>query len=92
MTEGAADTRRDDLGLVEVGVRETQHAETSCDEQVLPAIVFDEPIPVVAPIELNDETRRGVIEVRPAHEPTLGIAKLGLYLRLRQPGPQQEPA
>jgi len=54
----------------------------------LPAVVFDEPVSMVAAVELDDQSKVGVIEVSPR-------ARLGdrsLNLRTWKTGLQQEPS
>jgi hypothetical protein len=77
---------------VDVRSRETQQPESSVDKQVLPAIVFDQSVPVVAAVVLEDESRRGVVEVRPPDEAILAVIEIRLDLWPRQAVLQEKPA
>src|SRR5438309_2065648 len=80
----AADPRRDHVWLAhDVGCREPQDAKAGVDDQVLAAIVFDESVPMVRAVVLDDEHGLRVIEVGPAHEPAVDIVQIGLDFRMR---------
>src|SRR5260370_18878393 len=60
--QGRADLCDDDVWLtMDVRGRETQEAKARVDEQVLPAVVFHEALPVIAPVIFENESRRRVI-------------------------------
>jgi len=69
---------------VDVRSRETQEAEPSVEEQVLPAIVFDQSFAVVSAVVLEDEPGRGVVKVRPPDEAILAVVEIRLDLWARQ--------
>jgi hypothetical protein len=60
---------------------EPKDSVAGTDEEILPAIVADEPIPVVTTIELDDEMGRRVVEVGPAEELTRVVVEIRLYFR-----------
>jgi len=74
----------DDAGaMMDVGGRESQEAKASIDQQVLPAVVLDQTLPVIAAVKLENEAGRPVIEVGPTHEPFLRVTKVDLNLWVR---------
>jgi len=70
---------------------ESQEPESSIDQQVLSSIVLDQALPMIAPVVLENEPRRGVVEVGPTDEPVLAVMKIGLDLRAREAGLYQKP-
>jgi len=58
-----------------VGRGETQNPEACVDQQVLTAVVLDESFAVVGAVVLDDQPGGLVVQVGPADESTLGIAK-----------------
>jgi hypothetical protein len=69
---------------VDVGGRESQQPITGIEQEVLAAVVLDEPVAMVGPVVLDDEPRRWVIEIGPAYESISGVVEIGLDLRSRQ--------
>jgi hypothetical protein len=91
-SQGRTDLRDDDFRLtIDVGGCETQETKAGVDEEVLPAVVFNEALAVIAPVIFQDESRRRVIEVCPGHELLTTVAKVGLDLRVRQAGLDEQP-
>jgi hypothetical protein len=76
---------------VDVRSRETQQPEAGAEQSILTSIVFDQAIPVVAAVVLQDEPRRGVVKVHPS-EPSFVIAEIHLNLRAWQPPLDQKPS
>lgn len=70
---------------------ETQEAESGVDQQILPAVVLDEALSVVAPVVLENEPRPGVIQISPADESSLTVTEIRLDIRLWQAGLDQQP-
>jgi len=64
--------------MVNVRSRETQEAESGIDQHVLPAVVLDEALTVVASVILENEPRPGVVQVRPTDEPLLTVTEISL--------------
>src|SRR5258708_25355394 len=65
--QGCADLCDDDIWLtMDVRGRETQEAKAGVHEQVLPAVVFNEPLAAIAPPPFHNESRRRAIKVCPA--------------------------
>jgi hypothetical protein len=77
---------------VDVGRRETQEPEPGVDEQVLPAIILNEAVPMIAPVELENETLGGVVEIGPANESAIAVMEIDLDVGTRQAGLDQEPS
>jgi hypothetical protein len=63
---------------VDVRGREPKESESSIDQQVLAAIVFDQSVSMVPSVVLDDEARRGVVKVRPADESIPVVAEIDL--------------
>ena len=92
-SQGRADLLYDDVWLtVDVRGRETQEAKAGVDEQVLPAVVFNEALAVNAPVIFQNESRRRVIEVRPRDELLGAVAEVGLDLGVRKAGLDEQPS
>jgi hypothetical protein len=76
---------------------ETQEAKAgirrkpALNEQVLPAVVFDEALAVIAPVIFQNESRRWVIEVCPTDELLAAVAQVGLDLRVWEAGLDEQP-
>jgi hypothetical protein len=86
------DLRYDDVGLtMDVGGGETQEAKAGVDEQVLPAVVLNEALAVIAPVIFDNESRRRVIEVCPTDELLTSITEVGLDLWVWEPGLDEQP-
>jgi hypothetical protein len=86
------DLRHDDVGLtMDVCGCETQEAKAGVDEQVLPAVVFNEALPVIAPVIFQNESRRRVIEVCPTDELLTTVTEVCLDLRVWEPGLDEQP-
>jgi len=84
---------RYDFGaIVDVRGREAQEPESSVDKQILATIILDQSLPMIAAVVLEDELRRGIVEVGPTDEPCLGVTEIRLDLWPRQAGLDQEPA
>jgi hypothetical protein len=77
---------------MDVGGGETQQSIPSVDKGVLAAVVLDESLPMVAPIELENKPRRGVVKVGPADEASRGVTEIGLDLGEGQAGLDEEPS
>jgi hypothetical protein len=74
--------RLDDVGpVVDIYSGESQQAEPSVDQEILPAIVVDKALSMVSSVVLEHETSRGVVEVGPTHETTIRVVQVGLNLR-----------
>ena len=73
--------RGDDLGsLMNVGRGETEDRESGVEEQVLPAIVFNQPVTVIGAVVLDYQAGGGVEQIGTADEPPPGVVKVGLHL------------
>jgi hypothetical protein len=70
---------------------ETQEAKSRVDQQVLPAVVLNEALAVIAPVIFQNESRRRVIEVCPTDELLLAVAEVGLDLRVWEAGLDEQP-
>src|SRR5260370_15909838 len=91
--QGRADLCDDDVWLtMDVRGRETQEAKARVDEQVLPAVVFNEALAVIAPVIFENESRRRVIEVCPTDELLAAIAEVSLDVRVWQTCLDQKPS
>jgi hypothetical protein len=71
---------------------ETQEAKAGVDEQVLPAVVLNEALAVIAPVIFQNESRRRVIEVSPTDELLTAVAEVGLDLRVWEAGLDEQPS
>jgi hypothetical protein len=77
--------------------RKTQAAKAgirrkpALNEQVLPAVVLNEALAVVAPVIFQNESRRRVIEVCPTDELLAAVAEVGLDLRVWEAGLDEQP-
>jgi len=71
---------------------ESQQAKAGVDEQVLPPVVLNEALAVIAPVIFQNESRRRVIEVCPADELLTAIAEDGLDLRVWESGLDEQPS
>jgi len=81
VTQRRPDLCDDDAGAVmDVGGGESQEAKAGIDQQVLPAVVVNETLAVIAPVIFQNESRRRVIEVGPTQEPFLRVPKVDLHL------------
>jgi len=67
---------------MDVRGRETQEAKAGVDQQVLPAVVFNEALAVIAPVIFENESRRRVIEVCPTDELLAAVAEVSLDVRV----------
>jgi hypothetical protein len=84
VTQRRPDLCHDDAGaMVDVGASESQEAKACIDQQVLPAVVLNEALPVIAPVIFQNEAGRPVIEVGPSHEPFPRVSKVDLHLWVR---------
>jgi hypothetical protein len=91
--QGRADLCYDDVWLtMDVRGRETQEAKAGVDEQVLPAVVFNEALAVIAPVIFESESRRRVIEVCPTDELLAAVAEVSLNVRVWQTCLDQQPS
>jgi len=63
---------------VDVGGRESQQPIAGVEQEVLAAVVLDEPVAMVGPVVLDDEPRRWVVEIRATHEPVVGVPEVDL--------------
>jgi hypothetical protein len=91
-SQSRTDLRHDDFRLTtDVGGRETQETKSRVDEEVLPAVVLNEPFAMIAPVIFQNESRRRVIEVCPGYELLTAVAKVGLDLRVWQAGLDEQP-
>ena len=68
---------------MDVRNREPQEPEPCVDEQVLPAVVLDQAVPVVSTVVLDDESRPGIVEIGSADKSLLTVTKIGLHLWTR---------
>src|SRR5260370_42442125 len=83
--QGRADLCDDDVWLtMDVRGRETQEAKARVDEQVLPAVVFNEALAVIAPVIFANESRRRGIEVCPTDELLAAVAEVSLDVTVWQ--------
>ena len=71
---------------------ETQEAVARVDEQVLPAVVLNEALAVIAAVILENESRQRVIEVCPSDELLIAVVQVGLDLRVWKSGLDEQPA
>ena len=69
---------------MDVRGREPQEPESGVDQQVLAAIVFGQSVSMVPSVVLDNEARRGVVEVRPADESILAVPEIDLDFGGRQ--------
>jgi hypothetical protein len=89
---GRTDLGHDDVWLaVDVRGRESQEAKARVDEQVLPAVVLNQALAVIAPVIFQNESRRRVIEVCPTDELLTAVAEVGLHLRVWEAGLDEQP-
>jgi hypothetical protein len=77
---------------VDVRCSEAQEPKPGIDEQILSAIILDESLAMIAAVVLENELRRGVVQVGPTDEPALGVVEILLDLWSRQAGLDQKPA
>jgi hypothetical protein len=63
---------------VHVRRREPQEPVAGVDEQVLPAVVLNEAVAMVAAVEFDHESRRGIVEVGSAYETLVKVAEIRL--------------
>lgn len=92
-TEQFCYLRLDDLGsLMDVRVCKTKELESGLEQEVLPAVVFDEAVAVVGAVVFDDQARLRVVEVGAADEPASGVVESGLDLGMGQPSLSEEPA
>jgi hypothetical protein len=77
---------------MDVRGREPQEAKAGVDEQVLPAVVFNEALAVIAPVIFENESRRWVIEVCPADELLAAVAEVSLDVWVWQTCLDQQPS
>lgn len=77
---------------MDVRRRESQKMKSSIDQPVLPSVVIDQALAVVAAIELNNQPRGGIVEVGSAQKLLVGVAEIGLNFWAWQAGLDQEPA
>lgn len=90
--EGAPDERYDDRRpLTEIGRCKTQDAEPGVDEEVLPAIVLDQPFAMAPSVELDDEPGRRIVEIGSPDETAIRITQIDLDLRGSQPRRKEQP-
>jgi len=76
---------------VDVRGCETQQAVACVDEQVLPAVVLNEALAVIAPVIFQNESRRRVIKVCPTDELLAAVAEVSLDLRAWKSGLDEQP-
>jgi hypothetical protein len=69
--------------IVNVARGKTQESESCIDEQVLAAVVFDQAVPVIPTVVLENESRSRVIEVGPADKSTFVVAEVRLNFGAR---------
>jgi len=97
-TCASATQRRTHLGdhdvRAAVNVRRCKAEESisGVDERVLPAIVLDQTLPMVASVVFKNKPRLRVVQISPANEPSRTIAKIRLDFWSRQTGLDQQPA
>jgi hypothetical protein len=70
---------------------ETQEAKARVNEQVLPAVVLNEALAVIPPVIFQNESRRRVIQVRPADKLLVAVVEVGLDLRMWKSGLDEQP-
>ncbi len=91
--QGRADLCHDDVWLtMDVRGSESQQAKAGVDEQVLPAVVLNETLAVIAPVILQNESRRRVIEVCSTDELQAAVVEVGLDLRVWEAGLDEQPS
>ncbi len=91
--QGPTDLCHDDVWLtMDVRGGESQQAIAGVDEQVLPAVVLDEALAVIASVIFQNESRRRVIEVCPTDELLTAVVEVGLDLRVWEAGLDEQPA
>jgi hypothetical protein len=66
---------------VDICGRESQKLEPGIDKPVLPSIVLHQALTVVAAIKLEDESRRGIVEISSTQEVLVPVVKVRLNLR-----------
>lgn len=74
---------------MDVGGSKTQHPKSSVQEQILAAIVLDQPVAMVPSVVFDHKPRVWVVQVSPADESTVAVTKICLYLRAREAGLEQ---
>jgi len=77
---------------VDVCPCETKQTIASVQEQVLPPVVLNQPVAMVAAVVLENQPRTRVVKVRPADESSRVVIEIYLYVWSRHPGLHQEPA
>jgi hypothetical protein len=84
VTQGRPDLCHDDGGtMMDVGGSKSQEAKAGIDQQVLPAVVLNETLTVIAPVIFENKAGGRVIEVCPTDELLTAVAEVGLDLRVR---------
>src|SRR5919204_6965655 len=76
---------------IHVSCCETQHPKSGICDQVLAPVVIPEPVAMVAPVELDDQSCGWVIEVGSADESPGHVVEVTLDLGRRQSSLQQQP-
>ncbi|HXN92346.1 MAG TPA: hypothetical protein VN906_12785 [Candidatus Sulfotelmatobacter sp.] len=77
---------------MQVGGCESQDVVPGVDQKVLSPVIFDEAVPMVSAVVLENKSRLRVIEVRACHELRCIVAKVCLHLGLRQTSLDQQPS
>jgi len=83
--------RYDFRAIVDVRGREAQEPESSVDEQILATVILDQSLPMIAAVVLENQLRRGIVEVGPTDEPCPAVTEVCLDLWSRQAGLNQKP-
>jgi len=70
---------------------ESQQPESRIDHQVLPPVVLDQPVAMVAAVVFDDEAGCRVVEVSLRDESTAAVVEICLNFRAKQAGLEQQP-
>jgi len=76
---------------VNVPGREAQEHEAGVDQEVLPAVVFDESVTVGSPVVLDHQARRRIVEISSTDKLAMAVVEVRLDMGRRQSGLQQNP-
>ena len=97
--QGCADLCDDNIWLtMDVRGRETQEAKAgirrkpALNEQVLPAVVPNDALAVIAPVIFDNESRRRIIKVCSTDELLAAVAEVSLDVRVWQTCLDQQPS
>jgi hypothetical protein len=65
---------------VQVGRREPKDSVARTNQGVLPAVVGDQAVAMIAAVELDHEVNRRIVQVSSADKPTVAAVQVSLHL------------